>query len=203
MKKILNWDNLSKIGNNKFVKSSYYWLIGIPIVVKILANVNPKMVLTIFEQQINLDFQLPFQWQLMFWASLLFSISVILFNSLCPLIFKENENFNSFINQGFSKRKLNEYSADAKIDISSFTSTAPPTLKDMWTTSEAKNEINSWNEQKVKEYSNIFWHIYNNAREENLIQRLFVGFFFYSGISIIAFIITKNIYYVFKSGFLF
>ena len=202
MKKLIYWDGLSKIGNNRFVKSSYYWLLIIPIIVKILANVEPNLVLVIFEYEFKLDLGLPFKWQLMFLASLFFSISIILFNLFCPLIFKENKNFNSFLNQGFTEHKLSEYSNETNIDISSFTVTPMPTLKDILTP-ENKDKLNSWNEQKIKEYSEMFWHIYNISRELNFLSRVIIGLFFYSGLSIIAFIIIKNILYVFRSGFLF
>jgi hypothetical protein len=92
-----SWQQLSSLGQSKLVKSSYFWLIAIPVVAKILEQVNPEAQLTIFGQVFHFNLTLPFSWKVFYFSSLFFAAGTIIYQLLCPKLIKEYPTYRDFV----------------------------------------------------------------------------------------------------------
>jgi hypothetical protein len=97
MKRIVSWKILSSLGQSKLVKSSYIWMIVIPIFAKILEKVDPQIQLYIFGELFHINFTLPFSWKIFYFSSLFFAAGTIIYQIFCPRIIKEYPTYNDFI----------------------------------------------------------------------------------------------------------
>ncbi|MDR7090882.1 hypothetical protein [Cellvibrio fibrivorans] len=92
-----NWRLLSNLGQSKLVRSSYIWMIVIPVAAKVLENIAPEVELHIFNQVFNLTLILPFSWKALYFSSLLFACGTIIYQIFCPKIVKEYPTFKDFL----------------------------------------------------------------------------------------------------------
>jgi hypothetical protein len=94
------WRNIDSIGKTRFSKSSYYFLILIPILVRLTEGlVSPfKFVFVGIEHEVNLT--VPFTWHMFFWGALSISIGTFLYYIFCPSFIKKYRNFGEFKAKG-------------------------------------------------------------------------------------------------------
>lgn len=107
--KILNlitWSNLSILGQNKFIQSSYFWFAFVPIVAKALNGINKTLTFVIINQELKVNLSLPFSWKLLFFGSLFFSIGNLIYLIYCPQLIKKYKSFNDFESEGRTEREL-------------------------------------------------------------------------------------------------
>lgn len=94
--KHLQWDKIKQIQETKIVKSTIYWLVLIPLFIKIGIY---------FEVNINLSINLF----LLYICSLFFFISNILYWMSCPEIIEKFGCFKKFTNNNDSNEKITGY----------------------------------------------------------------------------------------------
>jgi hypothetical protein len=83
------WSRMKRLGTIKLIKSAYFWVFFLPIVIALL----PK------EKQEWLQ-RLPFSWQLWFFASCAFSAALFCYSVACPRIVRDFDRFEEFHSQG-------------------------------------------------------------------------------------------------------
>jgi len=96
------WSNIKTLGNSKIVKSSYLWIVIVPILAKTLDKLNEVITINVFGAQISLNFTLPFTWKIFFFASLFFALGQLIFNIYCPPIIKNFQSFTDFQKHGLT-----------------------------------------------------------------------------------------------------
>ena len=116
MKGIVNWKNISILGDNKLVKKAYIYLVVVPILAKILSKVNRTLNFNVFGENIHIEFGLPFSWKIFYFAALSFSVGYFIYNWKAPKIIKENRSFKDFEDSGKQRTHLRDYLHDIKID---------------------------------------------------------------------------------------
>lgn len=114
LSKIPDWEMLRIFGQNKLLKSSYFWFFFVPICAKALQGLPDPIILYFpdsirsLSQPVELDggftirLSLPFTWQAMFFASVSFSIASILFAWRCPPLIRDFTNPTDFTDKGRS-----------------------------------------------------------------------------------------------------
>ena len=105
-KTILRWSSLSRLGRNRVFKFWYIWLFFVPILAKLLSNLGPDLAFSLFGEEINLHFGLPFSWQMFYFSSVAFSIATIIYQTRCPLIISRYSRFSEFVDEGRGRREL-------------------------------------------------------------------------------------------------
>ena len=94
------WSSLRVLGTSRTVRSSYLWLMLVPIVAKCLSAVNEIATFTILSATISVPLSLPFSWKAFFFAALAFAVADLIWHIKCPGIIKKYSNYSDFVSQG-------------------------------------------------------------------------------------------------------
>ncbi len=94
------WSSLRALGTSRTVKSSYLWLMLVPVIAKCLSAVNEVTTFTILGANISVPLSLPFSWKAFFFAALSFAMADLVWHIKCPDIIKKYSNYADFVSQG-------------------------------------------------------------------------------------------------------
>ena len=100
------WSGLQKLAESKVLRSSYYWLIGVPLAAKALSHMEDPLRLRVFGNTFQLSLDLPFSWQLFYYAALSIAIAGIWFNMKCPRIIRHYNSYDEFRTDGCSDTQM-------------------------------------------------------------------------------------------------
>lgn len=106
--KIFAWSNIRKLGSSKAVSSSYFWLIATPILARLLSNLPETLKFNIGGQDIVIPAELPFSWEVFYYAAICFAVGTLIYNLSCPKLIKDYKSFNEFYDSGGSNRELHD-----------------------------------------------------------------------------------------------
>ncbi len=93
----ISWSKVNSLGKMKFSRTSYYYLVIIPVLVKALEKVNNPFHLQIEQNKIELNLELPFSWYLFYFGALSIALGSILYQIYCPNIIKDFKNYGEFL----------------------------------------------------------------------------------------------------------
>lgn len=100
------WSFIDKLGKNRLLRSSYFWIVFIPLITNLLSRVCSVLTFEVFGQQITLTLKLPFTWQVLFFSAILATIANIFYVFCCPRFIKNYRNFADFQDQGKANKNL-------------------------------------------------------------------------------------------------
>jgi len=92
----VKWSYSKTLADSKIVKSSYIWLLIVPISARAFSSLDEIIDFTVFGSTFQLTTSFPFSWQLLFLASCFFTLANIIYSLFCPEIFKENKSYSEF-----------------------------------------------------------------------------------------------------------
>lgn len=102
----MTWESLKNLANSKIVKSSYIWLVVVPLVARLLSEIDDVIILNIFGSSIRIATALPFSWQLLFFSACIFTVANIIYLVFCPDLAKKYTNFTEFEDHGKSRQQI-------------------------------------------------------------------------------------------------
>lgn len=102
----MSWTTAKYIADSKIVRSSYFWLIVVPITAKLFEKTAPNVTINLFGQPFKLVLKLPFSWEILFYAALLFSLGNIIYTLRCPPIIRMYKHFSDFKEKGNTLLKI-------------------------------------------------------------------------------------------------
>ncbi|MGB5321475.1 hypothetical protein [Lutimonas sp.] len=102
------WSILWSISNSKIVRSSYVWFVLVPVIARILNNIERILTFQILNEKITITMELPFYWQLFFFAATFFSLANLVYIFRCPDILKKYQAFSDFQKEGQTSFQLIE-----------------------------------------------------------------------------------------------
>lgn len=204
--KQINWGNISKLGKNKYVKSSYFWIAIVPIIAKFFYHTEKILTLNVFNQNIVIDLALPFSWKVFFIAALLFTIGNLFYMFRCPKILQENNNANDFFSIGKGEEHLKNYAEEIGLSIEEPRRGIPDWLLTKMLSKEEYERMNrpsiigtsSMSElEAIRERQlHKFWTIFEAAKYKNIIS-IYVSIISYAlGLLLILWLILANIAFV-------
>lgn len=95
----LSWFTLRRAGNSRLIKTSYFWLVFVPLAAKVLAPiaVNGGIKLPWFGNEAQyVSLVLPFSWVAFFFMALAIAIGQAIYSVWCPDLVKRFADFGSF-----------------------------------------------------------------------------------------------------------
>ena len=210
----MKWSLIRSLGNSKLVKSSFVWLLIVPIAARLLSNIDEVINLTIFDSQVNLTTSLPFSWQLLFLAACFFTIANIIYNTFCPEIFREYKNYHEFKEHGKTLLQINSamksmtwsnknkgVKKDYVLHLSSYFKNycckVAETEKELNESFSSFDNIDKANHSQVS--NNAFYFTQNVADEYNKNAILCCLVSYSLGILFISIIAIQNVIYVCKT----
>tara|TARA_R110000868_G_scaffold175781_2_gene413005 strand:- start:6948 stop:7634 length:687 start_codon:yes stop_codon:yes gene_type:complete len=211
---VISWILVNSLGKLRFSRTSYYYLIIVPIIVKALDKLNNPMLLKFGESNIQINLELPFSWYLFYFGALSISIASLLYQIFCPELIKDFRNYGEFLDAGESdsylarvSRKYNitpfawgslgtPYIVEKKTETVKNTATSrrfEAPLKTLETITDYKHNIKYQEERK-----DAFNNIYNEVKFRNK-KIMNTSFCFYIlGFAAFTWVILQNIAFVIK-----
>lgn len=203
----------------KFSKSSYYYLVIIPILVKLTEFLDNPFTLIVGQNSIKLNLELPFSWYLFYFGAISIAIGTFIYQIFCPNFIKKFQNYGQFVDAGESDNYLSQieskyakhkkvkgfslfnqpyltenktYTKEYEIPITSRGITVRTEKKvEEYTTQEYKANIKYQEERK--DYFNELYVIVNNHKKP-LIKFALITYII--GFSAFLFVIIQNVVFV-------
>jgi hypothetical protein len=210
----ISWILVNSLGKLKFSKNSYYYLVIVPIIVKLLEKIENPLTLQFGGSIVPINLELPFSWYFFYFGAVLIAIASVLYEIFCPELIKNYRNYGEFLESGQSdeyldrvsrKYKLSYYfltflgdpyieeKAKEKIKIAPKRRFEEPTYEEYEKVVDYKHNIKYQEERK-----NAFNKLYNQIKHKN-ITIAFISFGLYLlGFSAFIWVIIENIYFVIK-----
>lgn len=217
--KELNWSLLNSFGKMRFSKSSYYYLVIIPILVKLTEFLDNPFTLILGENSIKLNLELPFSWYLFYFGAISIAIGTFIYQVFCPNFIKKFQNHGQFLEAGESDNYLSQierqYANSKKVrgfsvfsepyltETKTHTKEFDRPIKRKGITLEVKKEVQEYTTQEYKtnikyqeerkNYFNDLYAIVNNFNK-SLIWIALIAYVV--GFSSFLFVIIQNIVFV-------
>jgi len=94
------WSSMKRFGQSRLLRSSYLWLFLVPVAARALSKVSGELHVPFFGNNLTLLLQLPFSWQIWFYASCAFSIASFVFSVYCPQLIRDYDRYDQFRDEG-------------------------------------------------------------------------------------------------------
>jgi len=181
--KIANWEKTSQIGRLKILRTSYIWLVIVPVFARAIENAPNPLPLPAISPDFELPLELPFTWQLFYFSAVLIAIASAIYSIFCPELITKFENFSAYRAEGRGENYLLFYEERNGVFC------LPP-LKDVLDPDASTNP-----DERLQ---NAFWHLheYEKARRSHL--STFCYSLYVTGLLAFAFVMVQNVYYVVK-----
>ncbi len=180
----LTWETLNSLGKSRILRTSYIWLLVVPVAAKVLSSVNSPIKLTGIGEGLRFNLELPFTWKLFYLSSIAISFAGIIYTLKCPLLVRKFNTFNDFKIEG---RNLDYLKSYAKI------------LEGYKLANGYNNSVPIDIQERDKPI--LFWSIrdFENTQFQFWIWLCFCLYAF--GLLCIALVLLENFLYVAKSCF--
>jgi len=186
LKDSLAWRQLRKLAELSFVKSSYAWVFVVPVIAKLLSQIEEKFIdLRVFGYVLSVPTQLPFSWTVLYFSGLSFLVAYVIYLARAPRLIKEYDSVNQFLDDRKNYRHLIEYSEEINTPFESGFRHA-----------DLECRGDNIAEEEVVER---FWEVHKQANTSNTLSRITCGVFLYAGLSMSTWLIVQNTYYVIRA----
>lgn len=108
------WRKLVRILDTRFFKSIYIWFLLIPVLAKITSKFGSTITIYPFnsEEPLVISLSLPFDWYVLYFASLAFLLARLIYSVFCPSFLREYEGPGDAILKGATLQSITELSAE-------------------------------------------------------------------------------------------
>jgi hypothetical protein len=103
---LARWDKSKILVNLKFVKTSYYWVLIVPIVANVLGEIENNTNIRFLGSTFSINLSLPFSWILFFFGALCFAVAYGVYTLSCPEIVQKFDTPRKFFENGFPTTEL-------------------------------------------------------------------------------------------------
>lgn len=100
--RLVSWTLVNSLGKLKFSKSSYFYLVLVPILVKALEKIENPLNINWGGSMISIQLELPFTWYVFYFGAVAIAIGSIIYLLFCPEIIKKYRNYGEFLQAGES-----------------------------------------------------------------------------------------------------
>jgi len=101
-----DWLRLARIGRLRILRSSYFWLIAVPLLAQWLSKVPRELVFNVLGTELTLTFDLPFSWKVFYFSAVSVAIATTIYGWYCPETIRLYDNFAHFLQESASQLSL-------------------------------------------------------------------------------------------------
>lgn len=167
----------------------YIWIFIVPIAAKLLSKTNEIIFLTIFNYTFEVNLGLPFSWKMFYFSALFFTIATIIYQTRCPRLIKEYQNFSAYDQEGKPEWHLRSYAEDINIDFDTYKEDHEGAMLDH------DGEIKSGKDFT----SSIFWHLHGEANEKRVVFMWACVAAYAAGFILLFLVFFQNLWWVIRS----
>lgn len=186
---MLRWNQLSSLGKNRILKTSYFWLLLVPLAANLFGKIDGLLDVIIFQTHLRLNIGLPFSWKVFYFSSLFVALGDLVFSIHCPRIIIEHRSYAHFQQEGKRWKELEPY----------FFEVFP---HDEFNLPIPQGYIGTENIRKEEDLeADLFWKVRLRAEALRPISRHVCGVSYLIGLLLIALVFFQNFYFVCKLAF--
>ncbi len=221
------WKTLNGVGSSKVIRSSFIWIIIVPVLAKAFNNLENSLKLSILGNIVSITLELPFNWTLFYFSALVFALATAIYILRCPTIVREFRDFHEFISTGRELAQLADYlepGVASNVVFLEDQAEVPPNvamqrdhnmilirprvipskpqyLTDMVRGMTDKSEMNRLPQLLSEELivSNVFWEIWNRGNHGRPKWRMFCLILYVLGFVLLGFVLVQNLGYVIRA----
>lgn len=101
-----HWQFLNVFFKPSITRFFISWFALAPAVVKAVQDLPNPLIITVGAGTYQVPLDLPFRWEILWWASLIYAIAFVLHLIFCPGFIKRYPNYNAYTDRGHSPRWL-------------------------------------------------------------------------------------------------
>lgn len=101
-----SWHEISRHGESRAVRSSFFWLIATPLLARLFLTLDDPIVLGTLRVS---KFSLPFSWVVFYFAAIAFSVANVIYRATCPRIVLAFKDYSEFTRSGRGRSELAGY----------------------------------------------------------------------------------------------
>ncbi len=94
--KIPHWSSLSQMGQNRLLRSSYFWLFAVPLTALLLSKTGPELQIPVWKSTLTLPLALPFSWRMFYFSAVAFAVASFLYSARAPRLIRKHDNYAAF-----------------------------------------------------------------------------------------------------------
>lgn len=215
-----HWQHLKVLFNPIVTRLFIAWFAIAPIVLRLTERLPETIQVT---KDIQLKLGLPFNWAVLWWASLAYAVAFVIYTAFCPKFIKDYPDFDSYSDRGHSprwlvweyylawnaishdqKKKLLKRTFDKKfvVEESAATNTTdePTVLKEgttfIFALDEKKYKLQIDEHLEQARVKDMFWEIFGRWSQSAPKRRMAAWLLFYGALALTAFVVAENIWFV-------
>jgi hypothetical protein len=200
------WSAFNQLGKSRISKSTYIWIVTVPLLSKLICKIGPEIRIPIISQHAILTLGLPFSWKIFYFSSLAFGLATIIYSIKCPEIIRKYNRYSQFKEEGKGQRQIIDYLIQATIphangsmqiisfdEINKFVNlisdepTSIKTLEDAYNMKIVGERI---------DYS--FWYVRSRLELSGYWARISCGILYLIGFSLLLILLAQNTWYVLR-----
>jgi hypothetical protein len=104
--KVPTWTKLKGLGTSKAVRSSYFWIIIVPVVSKFFSSLNDVVEVNLLGAVWALDTSLPFSLGMFYFSAVSFAVGSLIYTTFCPMGLDKYNSFEEYKEKGKSLESL-------------------------------------------------------------------------------------------------
>lgn len=206
------WITIDSLGKLRFSKSSYYYIVIVPVLAKALEKIKSPVSFIFGDNEFLINIDLPFSWYCFYFGAVAIAIGSLLYQLFCPEIIKNYKNYGEFMASGESDayldRTVRKYEISSlyfkfigqayieekikeTVEIPSMSRRELPVVKERERIVDYKHNIKYQEDRK-----NMFNELYDNVKLSNKAIRLTSFSLYMIGFSAFGYVILQNIYFV-------
>lgn len=187
------WSDLKKVQSLRIVKSTYIWLMIVPIFSKFLSKIGDTLVFNINGIKYTLELSLPFSWQLFYLSAICFVIGNVVYLIIAPKIVKEFIDYGDFKTKGKRARDLDKYRPKEHLKAREAITFAPNFEAQFAPPNDQKNESPNKEYNRTQLEKESFWSIYSRYDSSKNSLRTVCSFVYAIGITLFGIVMVQNI----------
>lgn len=206
------WSDIDALGKLKISKSSYIYVIVVPILSRVFENVNSPFNVNIGGTPFTLDLAFPFTWYTFYFGALCIAVGSAIYTIWCPPMIRLYPNYGAFVasgrDDGFlqssADRFLDDHAAEAIIaELDKSKPILYETVRNPERSFDGVDQYSSKIKGPNPAYDiarrMAFNEVFDKINIERWLARFFATLFYYLGILAFIIIIVWNAILVVKS----
>jgi hypothetical protein len=181
-------EHLKHLRQSRLVRSMHIWLIVVPILAKFSAKLSNTPPIEVFGTALDLNYELPFSWQLFYFSALAFSIGNLIYIFRCPRIIVDHNNPGEFHESGKGFDQIVHYAFDAGLSKKEIQDNVDKTMEEI--------------QSVPKRYNRLFWIFYDHANKQRGTWLWSGALAFVVGLALIGIVLGQNLLAVLRLTFL-
>lgn len=197
------WGGISIISRNKLIRSSYIWLLIVPLVYKVFEKIEFPFAIVFQGTGFELNLDIPFNWKIFFISSVIISVANVIYYISCPKMIKDFKHYGEFKEKGHSM----SYFINEGLDYNSkeltghFTGISHAFVGKIGTLLERKQMFlpDFYDEKdgsaKERAIEIVFWYNYTLQENKQKKLRVVLNILYLSGIILFGLVAIQNIWF--------